>query len=155
VSAPGSRMKRCRLRYAAMRVDVRTGSDQLFMIRAGRISSNEIGGTAREKLTKRISRCLIQRGGIERCFHILQPGPSSFGANREAHMRFAQAQVSSMLSLHFFSVQELNEKSGERFDRTPEVVPWEERAKSWVLANARVKCCGQPPATFFTTKCFA
>src|ERR1700686_4347802 len=31
---------------------------------------------------------------------------------------------------------------------------WEERAKNFVLANARVKRCGQPPATLFTTKCF-
>src|SRR5207249_5993808 len=60
---------------------------QLFMIRPGSVPSNDIGGTAREKGTKRISRCIIQRGGIERCLHMPQPGASCSRVNLEASMR--------------------------------------------------------------------
>src|SRR5579859_1746601 len=124
------------------------------MIPVGMIGSDEIGGTAREKVTHHISGCIIQRGSIERCFHKPQPGAARVRANGKACMGFAQAQPPSMLRLFLVSAQELNEGCGKLFRSTPQALAWEKRAKNRVFANARVERRGELPATLFTTKCF-
>src|SRR5947209_5582567 len=59
---------------------------QFFMLRLGSILANDISRAMEEELTKRNSRPLIQRGGFERCRHMLQPGTSSVGSDLETRM---------------------------------------------------------------------
>jgi hypothetical protein len=58
-----------------------------------------------------------------------------------------------MLRLILVSAQELNKESGELFGSTPQALAGEKWAKYRVFGNARVKGCGQAPATLLPTKC--
>src|SRR5581483_691721 len=114
--------------------------------------SDDIGGALQKELTECLPRFLIERGRLQSCPHMRQPGASLGGANPEARVRFAQAQPPPGLGLPFIAPKELNEESGELFGRAPEALAWKERAKDRVASDARVKCCREPLATGFTAQ---
>src|SRR2546429_9589427 len=74
---------------------------QLFMIRPGSVPSNDIGGTAREKGTKGISRFSIQWGGIGRGPCLLQPVVPCIRDILKSSIFFHRTEHPLMLGLPF------------------------------------------------------
>jgi hypothetical protein len=112
--------------------------------------AQEISGTAFEELAERDADGFIEIGGVEGSRHMLQPGTSLGGANAEAGVGFAQAEMPAMLGLCFVAIEKLNEERGELINGTAQTLPGEQRAQDRLVGDARVECCGKASTSGFS-----